>query len=145
MITPEEITVGLKKIGPTSPGALADHLHVELPALRYHLKKLLDAGTIKAQGTTANRRIAMPDQKFEEPNEPETTKQTLRKPKKGKKAKKRKAAPAKQAARAPAAERFIPTVDADSRLCIINGAEPMFFSEEQTEKIAELLFVHYKE
>lgn len=145
MITQEEIIAGLKKIGPCRPGELADHLHLEHSALGYHLKKLLTAGAVKATGTSLARRFALLDQKFEEPTQPETTTQ-LRKPKKGKKAKKHKARkPQPAAPRAQSTERFIPTVDADSRLHIINGGEPMSFDEDQTEKIAELLFVHYKE
>lgn len=38
------------------------------------------------------------------------------------------------------AARFIPAVDAESRLIIINGHEPLIFTDEQTEAIATLLY-----
>jgi hypothetical protein len=51
---------------------------------------------------------------------------------------------ARRAPRAAApAERFIPTVDVASRLVIVNGGEPLIFSDEQTAAIAALLFQHY--
>ena len=47
-------------------------------------------------------------------------------------------------ARAAAAERFIPTVDVDKRLILVNGGEPQVFTEPQTLAIAQLLFQHYE-
>jgi hypothetical protein len=62
--------------------------------------------------------------------------------------KKRKKRHAKKPHRAPRtarpAERFIPTVDAELGLHIINGAAPLSFDPEQTLAIATLLFNHYK-
>jgi hypothetical protein len=41
------------------------------------------------------------------------------------------------------AVRFIPVVDAEKCLHIINGGEPVSFNDEQTAAIATLLFQHY--
>jgi hypothetical protein len=138
-----QIIAALKKLGhAVSPGALADHMEVDAGShgFRLALKAVLDAGTAVAQGKTSGRRIALPGMKFDAPDA------SARKPKKHTKAKgghkkKRRAT----ATRTPAApiERFIPTVDASSRLVIVNGAEPLIFNDEQTEAIATLLFQHY--
>src|SRR4051812_40112292 len=69
-VTAEQILAALKKLGqPSKPGELADYLQVERPVLTRALKPLLASGDLKAIGKTAGRRIALPDQKFEEPGE----------------------------------------------------------------------------
>lgn len=143
MITQEEIIAGLKKIGPCRPGELADHLHLEHSALGYHLKKLLEAGIVKATGTSNARRVALPDQKFEESTGPDAPPQRRQKRESHKKAKHPRKAPRRTAPAARTAERFVPTVDAELRLHIINGSDPVSFSEQQTADIAALLLQHY--
>jgi hypothetical protein len=58
----EQILAALKKLGPSSPGQIADHLGTDGTKLGYHFKALLEAGTIKATGSTSTRRLALPDQ-----------------------------------------------------------------------------------
>lgn len=58
-----------------------------------------------------------------------------------KRAKKRKY---RKAPRPTAAAPFIPAIDADSRLIIVNGAEPHIFDPQQTEAIATLLATHFE-
>lgn len=141
-VTKEQILAALKKLGPSSPGALADHLEVDqLPGTL--IKQLLDAKELKATGAARGRRIALPDQQFDAADAPPQQ----RKPKAGKKRKGPKAKKARKAPRARTADtpapRFIPVVDAEKRLHIINGSEPVSFSDAQTEAIATLLFQHY--
>jgi DNA-binding transcriptional ArsR family regulator len=146
MLTQDLVLAGLKKIGPCSPGNLADHLEVEPAALGYHLKKLLDANAIKANGRSNARRIALPDQKFDEAATPppqQRKQQKARKPKGGRKTRQHRT-PHRAAERAQPAERFIPAVDAQQRLVIVNGGEPLVFTDEQTSAIADLLLQHYK-
>jgi hypothetical protein len=65
--------------------------------------------------------------------------------KKARKQKKHRKAPAARTPRTarPTAERFVPTVDAEKRLHIINGGAPISFDDSQTEAIASLLLQHY--
>jgi DNA-binding Lrp family transcriptional regulator len=142
MIIGEQIIAALKKIGPCRPGELADHLEVEHSAIGYHLKKMLEAGTLKAIGNSAARRIGLPDQTFEEAGAPP---QPRAKPKARKQKKHRKAPKARAPQAARPAECFIPVVDAEKRLHIINGGTPVSYDGVQTLAIAELLFAHYEE
>jgi DNA-binding Lrp family transcriptional regulator len=144
MLKKDDILAALKKIGPCAPAALAKQLGAEPSALAYHLKIMLDAGTIKAAGASAARRLALPEQEFGTGSSP-TPPQHRRKARKSKgKSKHGKARRARKTPLASPAERFIPTVDAASRLVIVNGAEPLIFDEAQTTAIAALLFQHYK-
>lgn len=147
MLAKQDILAGLKKVGPYSPGALAAHLEVEPGALGYHLKKLLDAKELKSAGTTANRRIALPDQQFEDETDERTKPAKPRKPKarRGAADKKTRRAKARKAPRPRAAELFLPACDADSRLVIVNGGAVQHFTEEQTAAIATLLAGHYED
>lgn len=141
-ITPDQITAALKKLGPSSPGALADHLHVEQSALMYHVRKMIGAKTLKAAGTTANRRIALPEQEIETATPP----QERRAPAKGKKAKGGRKAKKARKARTPrtAEPLFIPTVDVDTNLVLVTGAGVQRFTEQQTLAVATLLAAHFE-
>jgi hypothetical protein len=145
-VTVDQIKAALKKLGPVSPGALYDHLETTAAIAGPVVKDMLAGDELKATGATASRRIALPDQKFEDVQS--APPQQRRKPagkrkRKGKKAKRASRTP-RAAVPSPApAERFVPTVDAEKRLHIINGAAPVSFSEAQTEAIATLLFQHY--
>jgi hypothetical protein len=145
-VTKEQITAALKKLGPSKPGEVADHLGADYSSgMKYTVKSMLDAGELKAIGATVSRRIALPDQKFDEAGAPPQERQKPAKRKGGRKAKharKPRSAPAPRTSSA-AAVRFIPTVDADKRLHIINGSDPVSFSDAQTEAIATLLLQHY--
>jgi DNA-binding transcriptional ArsR family regulator len=140
----EQILAALKKLGPSSPGAIADHLETEAGKLSYHFKQLLDAGTMKATGSGRRRQLALADQAFAAAATEAAPPQRRKKHKKAKHAKPARRAAARRAPRAAVpAERFIPTVDAERRLVIVNGGEPLIFSDAQTEAIATLLFTHY--
>jgi DNA-binding transcriptional ArsR family regulator len=145
MLTKETVLAALKKLGPCKPGELADYLEVERPVITAHLKPLLDSGEVKATGATMSRRIALADQKFDEASTPTPPqrKQQSRKPKSGRKTRQHRT-PHRSAARAEPTERFIPAVDAQQRLVIVNGGEPLVFTDEQTSAIADLLLQHYK-
>lgn len=148
-VTQEQIIAALKNIGPVSPGRLAAELAVESSALGYHLRMMLTDGTLKATGTTKGRRIALPEQKFDEASAPPQGDKAAPKARKTRKAKKQRKAKKARAPRTPPAarpaERFIPVVDAEKRLHIINGGAPVSFDGPQTLAIAELLFNHYEE
>lgn len=143
-ITKDQIIAALKKLGPVSPGELADHLEVEQSALGYHVKKMLDAGELKAAGKTSGRRIALPDQKFEEGD---ATPQEQRRPKK--KAKRKASAPRRAApAPRPAVVQTAPmaAITTDFRIVIFNDqGAPAVLSEAQSEKVAELCHQFFKE
>jgi ParB/RepB/Spo0J family partition protein len=66
----DQILAALKKLGPSSPGQIAEHLGTEGTKLSTHFKALLDAGTIKATGVTRGRRLALPDQDLAAPAPP---------------------------------------------------------------------------
>lgn len=135
----DKIASALKKLGPAAPAAIAKELSSTASIVGYHLR-LMEAGkAVKASGKGRGRMYALPDQ---EPGRIDAPPQQ-RKPARARKAKK---LPAPLAAVAPgaAAVRFIPVVDAEKRLYIINSGEPLGFDEAQTLKIAELLFVHYE-
>lgn len=141
----DKITAALQKLGPCAPGALAQHLEVEASTLAYHVKKMLDEGTLKATGTTASRRLALPDQELTADNTAEPRPAKKHGKRKGHRTAKPagKASPAARTVARPG-ERFIPTVDMHSRLVIVNGGEPHIYTAEQTEAIAKLLFTHYE-
>lgn len=141
----DKITAALTKLGPVSPGELADHLSVGSSKLGYHIKVMLDAGTLKASGSTGNRRIALPDQKLD----PASTPPQRRKKATKAKAKPKRAAPkarAPQPAAAPAGD-FLTAITADCRLVLFNpgSAKPLVLTEDQTERVAELMYAHFEE
>lgn len=139
----DKITAALKDLGrPVSPAQLANAADVPLSSLGYHMKKMLNAGTLKGVGKSNNRRVGLPDHDFGA-TAPEATP-----PQRRKKHDKKKHAPRAQRAAAatrPAKplERFIATVDAERRLVIVRDGDPQIFSDAQTEAIATLLFTHY--
>jgi len=141
MLKPEQILAALKTTGPISPGTLADRLEVSKSALDYHLKRMIEAGTVKAAGVTKSRRVALPDQKFDAAEAPpQEHKRSKKKKHKGKTRKARAAKPTP----APRGD-FTPAITADLRLVLIDGTQPaQIFQEEQTTAIAELLFQHFR-
>lgn len=137
--TKEQFLAALKKLGPSKPGVIADHLGVEYQNLKRAVREMLAAGEIKAIGKTAGRVLMLPDQKLEDrTGAPPQRRQKPKNRRKAKHARKARTAPA-----ARSTERFIPTVDIDRRLVIVNGGDPVIFNGEQTLAIAELLFNHY--
>jgi DNA-binding transcriptional ArsR family regulator len=141
MITSEQITAALRKLGPASPTAIANQVGAEPSAAGYHLRRILKAKELIASGTSNNRLYALLDQKLDRQSAPP---QSHRAPSKSKKSGHVKKKAYRAAPTARTAERFIPTVDVDLGLHIINGREPLSFNAEQTEAIATLLFNHYK-
>jgi DNA-binding Lrp family transcriptional regulator len=147
----EQILAALKKLGPSSPGQIAEHLGTEGTKLSTHFKALLDAGTIKATGVTRGRRLALPDQDLAAPAPPPAARAHQAPQGEARQAAAPRQGPERAARRSSArerpapAERFIPAVDKDARLIIVNGGEPHIFSEAQTEAIASLLFQHYND
>jgi hypothetical protein len=133
----EKILAALKKLGPSAPGAIAKEISEKPEHVGYHMRAMAVAKALKAGGAGRARHYALPDQDLAGHKAPPQRDSAPRKPA----AKPRAAAPA--AATRPA-ERFIPVVDAEKRLYIINSGEPLSFNEAQTLKIAELLFVHYE-
>lgn len=139
----DKITAALRKLGPISPGELADHLGVSREALATPLKAMLDAGAVKATGVTKSRRIALPDQKFESTRSaPPQQRRKQHKRRRHGKAKRPQRAP--RTTRPAATERFIPAMDAENGLVIVNGGEPVIFTPAQTQDIATLLLQHFK-
>jgi DNA-binding Lrp family transcriptional regulator len=125
------ITAALKKLGPSSPRVIADETGIDPGALGFHLRTMAKAGTLTATGTTMNRVYTLVA------GAAAPTRATPPQ-KRSKKARKQKRA------RTAAVERFIPAIDADARLVIVNGAEPHIFNPEQTSAIAALLLGHFE-
>lgn len=138
----DSILAGLKKLGPSSPRVLADHLRQDPSALGNHLRAMKKEGLIKAAGTTINRVYALPDQKFEEAPPPKAGKKKAKKGK-GKKAKKSAAAPRRQKREAEPA--LTVAITADHRLLLVGeGKDPQIFSVEQTSLIADACLSHFE-
>jgi hypothetical protein len=142
-ISKEQITAALRKLGPSSPGALADHLQVERSALSPHIGAMLVAKELKAAGVTKSRRIALPDQKIYETTTRSAPKKSKRAPaKKPKKSRKKSPARAPNAAAEP---EVLPAFTADDRLVLVRGAQPpLIFSPADTQAIATLLCSHFE-
>jgi hypothetical protein len=89
MLTKETVLAALKKARPLQARRARRSPRGRAPALTAHLKPLLDSGEVKATGATMSRRIALPDQKFDEASTPTPPqrKQQSRKPKSGRKTK----------------------------------------------------------
>jgi DNA-binding Lrp family transcriptional regulator len=144
----EQITAALKKLGPVSPGELADHLGVDNKTIGKYAKPMLEAGTLKAAGATNRRRLALPDQKIdvETPTLPKRRKKKSNGMAKRTAAKPRapKPAPPKPAP-APDGD-FIAAVTADSRLVLFipGAARPLVFDDVQTERVAQLMHTHFE-
>jgi hypothetical protein len=137
----EQITAALQKLGPSTRAELAADLDSSGPAVGYHLKAMLGVGTIKAAGSMKERRFALPDQELAGSSAaPPQRRKKHRKSPHAKRAP-RAATPRARATTKP--ERFLATVDAERRLVIVNGGEPLIFNDEQTAAIATLLFTHY--
>jgi hypothetical protein len=98
---------------------------------------MLEEKAVIAGGKGRGRVYGLPDQKLDDAAPPQERKR--QKPRQHRKAHRARQAPAPRAA-----ERFVPTVDADLRLHILNGGAPVSFDGPQTEAIATLLLQHYK-
>lgn len=55
----DALIIARLKDGPMAPGALADVLQCDRPALRYRIKQLEAQGAVVSTGTTASRRVAL--------------------------------------------------------------------------------------
>lgn len=128
----EQILAALKKLGPSSPTAIANATGISPSLTGYHLRALLKDDQVKATGRSNDRVYALPDQKLD--GAP---------PQERKRKKKRKAhAPRTRAAAAKTT--FLPTVDADRNLVLINDGTIARFNDAQTLAIATLLSQHYE-
>jgi DNA-binding transcriptional ArsR family regulator len=137
----EKILAALKKLGPSSPAAIAKETGEKASAIGHHLRAMQSDKTLKAAGLRRGRRYGLPDQDLAWPvSKPPSNARPRGKRRKAAKPHTPRPAPLQRAA-----QRFIPVVDVDMRLCIINGGEPLIFDEAQTLKIAKLLFVHYED
>lgn len=134
----DKILAALKKLGPSGPTAIAREIGAEPHQVGYHMRAMEADKTLRAAGKGRHRYYGLPDQDLADRKAPEKH-SAQRKPRKAPKSRAPNAAPAPLAA-----ERFIPVVDAEKRLYIINGAEPLSFDGKQTLAIAELLFAHYE-
>lgn len=140
MISKEQILAALKKLGPSSPTAIANSVGAEPSAISYHLRGMLEAKNLKAAGTSNNRIYALPDQDLE--GAKSAPPQRLKKSKGNGK----RAQPKPRALRAqPAAPLFLPAITEDWRLVIVqqDGVHAVF-TPEQTQAIADLLLTHFE-
>lgn len=141
-ITKDQILAGLKKVGPCSPGELADHLGVDRIAIRDRLKELIDAKQVKAIGITKSRRVALPEQEFSD--SPSAPPQRHRAPpKKRTKAAARKPRRAKRKKKANGA--FLPALTAEGGIVLIGSGAPQVLTPAQTDAIVKLVFAHFEE
>jgi DNA-binding Lrp family transcriptional regulator len=127
---PKQILAALKKLGPSSPTAIGDSVGMEPSAVGYHLRTRLQKGELKAQGTSNNRRYALPEQKFSADTPPQKGKPAARKP----------AAAAKPR---PAGD-FIAAITFDHRAVLIEDGTVRVFSPERTQAIADLMLNHFE-
>lgn len=140
-ITKDQILAGLKKVGPCSPGELADHLQAERSVVGHHLRGLIDAKQVKAIGVTNSRRVALPDQQFSDsPSAPQRHRSA---PKKRAKATARKPRRAKRKKKANGA--FLPALTAEGGIVLIGEGAPQVLSPAQTDAIVKLVFAHFEE
>lgn len=136
----DKIIAALKKLGPRAPAAIANEIAESSSKVGYHMRAMAEAKELKASGNGRGRIYGLPDQDLARPEGPPP--QQRRAPSH----KSRRKTPVKRmrALAARAAERFIPVVDAERRLYIINGADPVAYTEVQTLAIATLLQQHYE-
>ena len=133
MIDKEQILAALKKLGPSSPTAIANSMSAEPSAVGYHLRAMLKDKTLKAAGASNSRVYALPEQKFEAATgaPPQERKYSKR------------AKPAGTRTAEPVGI-FLPAFTADQRLVVLNGVVPQLYSPEQTQAIADLLLQHFE-
>lgn len=133
----EQILAALKKLGPSSPTAIANATGISPSLTGYYLRALLKDDQVKAAGTSNDRVYALPDQKLD------GTPPQERKQKKGGK---RKAGKKTRAVRPRTAAEttFLPTVDAERNLVLIDGGSVTRFNDAQSLAIATLLSQHYE-
>ncbi len=134
----EQILAALKKLGPSSPGVIADKIGVADSACGYHLRVLAAAGELKVQGKSNSRRYALPDQEFEAADAPPQD----RKPRK--KTKQRKSANTRTTRARPAAEpEIIAAITHDARIVLIENGAVKTYSPQQSSAIADLVLTHF--
>lgn len=142
MVTAEQVTAALKKLGPSSPVAIANSLQTETHRVAYRLKVMLGEKAVHAAGTGNSRIYGLPDQKLEGAGTPPQKRSSSKKRKS-----KRKGSARKTRAESPAtpAGDFTTALTADHRLVVIDGAQPaQIFSAGQTEEIATLICTAFK-
>src|SRR5688572_29015165 len=126
-LTQDTITAALKKLGPVSPGHLAAHLGEAPHRVKTVVNAMLEAGELKATGVTLSRRLALPEQNFDDATSAAPQRRTAPKKKhkgNGKKARHAKRGPRAAAAPAVAEHPFISALDGENRLVCINGGAP---------------------
>ena len=143
MLTKEQITAALRKLGPSSPDALATELGCARPALQYHLKAMLGDKTITNSGTRLSRIVALTEQKLAAAPTPPSTGAWRRR--------RKTTAPARREAPAPSSPRTTSPLEVihpgDRRRLppgVVNGAQALVYTALQTETIAQLLLQHFK-
>jgi hypothetical protein len=145
----ETIAAALRKLGPSSPLQISEHLKLDGAKVRHQLRAMLDAKTLKAAGKARGRIYGLPDQDLGK-----TDTGPAKKSGKAKGGKKRKAARRKtpqrktrtvRKSRAPKPEPFLASITGDHRL-VLNGraAKPEIFTPEQTSHIATLILHNFE-
>ena len=131
------------------PSEIATASGVERGKLSYQLSQLVAQKHLLAQGTTSTRRYALAG--ADAPDAGTITRKAKTKPPK------RETKPHKTATKAPPKTKAQPqkaaacnvqpfeaAMTADHRMVIIGGAEPLIFSVEQTQSIADLVLENFE-
>lgn len=142
----EQILAVFKPGVPLGKADIARASGVDIGMAGYYLRQLVDEGTLTGAGATGNRKFALAGTAIaaDSPPSPAATKPP------GKRASKKGRKPAKKAAAAsaPAAAcnvtPFTPAMTIDQRMLIVGGSEPLIFSVEQTQSIADLIFGNFE-
>jgi len=128
----EQILAAVKKLGPSSPLQISDHTGLSSSLCGYHLRGLVEAGLVKATGSTASRKYEAIDGAPPQDRKPPA------------KRKKKRASKKPRAARPrPAESEFIAAVTHDARIVVIDGNAIKTYSPEQSSAIADLALTHF--
>jgi hypothetical protein len=122
---------------------------VDIGMVGYYLKQLVDEGKLAAAGATGDRRFALAGTGASTGSAPPPKgAKTTRKGTAGKRAKKKRVKAEATPAPAPAAAcnvtPFTPAMTTDKRMVVVGGSEPLMFSVEQTQSIADLIFGNFE-
>ena len=122
---------------------------VDIGMAGYYLKQLVDEGKLSAIGATGDRMFALHGTAGATGSAPPPkAAKAPRKGPAGKRAKTPKAPKPKAAPPRPAAPcnvtPFTPAMTADRRMVIVGGSEPLMFSIEQTQSIADLVLDNFE-
>lgn len=135
----EQIFAVFKPGDVLSKAEIANASGVVVEKLGYYLNQLAEEGKIVAIGVSTARRFSLPDASSATPARARSRGSSHKQ-----RHNKRRATPAPAAARVGNVTDFTAAMTFDRRMVLLGASEPLVFSPEQTQQIADLMLANFE-